>query len=315
MTVLILKVSKFAPFFATVSEIILMKTQHSILKRFMNCLSILALLLQVWACKNETQTNVSTATPTPQYEATEKAVNDSLLAVAEKIAAAKRKLPKTVIDSNSKVIYFTFDDGPLAYTPVLTQIINEKQIKISEFAVGKHAKSNKQFMGYLEVMKSNPLIEVHNHSISHASSRYKEYYSSPSGAAKDIMDNEPIIGTNTKIVRMPGRDIWATPNIRRGWSQSGGKTAAILLENGYRIYGWDLEWEHRGGIPKQSAEQFVSVVDNLFSRQAMLHPNHLVVLAHDEMMVNDKGRQGLRRIIDMLKERGYVFEYISHYPL
>ena len=197
----------------------------------------------------------------------------------------------------------------------MTQIINEKQIKICEFAVGKHAKANKQFMANLENMKHNPLIEVHNHSISHANSRYKEYYSSPSGAAKDIMDNEDIIGTNTKIVRMPGRDIWATPNVRRGWSQSGGKTAAILLENGFKVYGWDLEWEHRGGVPKQSPEQFVSIVDNLFSRNAMQHRNHLVVLAHDEMMASERGRQGLRRIIDMLKERGYIFEFISHYPL
>jgi peptidoglycan-N-acetylglucosamine deacetylase len=296
-----------------------MKTQpRQLSKRFMNSISIVMLFVQLWACNIETQNTTGGATsPTPQYKPTDSAsiINDSLLAVAEREKKALEKLPKSVIDSNSKVIYLTFDDGPLSPTPYLTQIITEKQIKICEFAVGKHAKANKQFMRHLEDMKHNPLIEVHNHSYSHANHKYKQYYSAPATAAKDIMDNEDIIGTFTKIVRMPGRDIWATPNIRRGWTQSGGKTAAILLENGYKIYGWDIEWEHKGGMPKQSPETFVAQVDNLFSRNAMQTPNHLVILAHDEMMIKDKGRQDLRRIIDMLKERGYVFEFMSYYPL
>lgn len=283
----------------------------------MNSFSILMLLMQLWACNTETQNTVGSS-PTPQYKPTDSAtiINDSLLAVAEAERKALEKLPKTAIDSSSKVIYLTFDDGPLAYTPFLTQIINEKQVKICEFAVGKHAKGNKQFMAHLDVMKRNPYIEVHNHSYSHANSHYKEYYRAPSTAAKDIMDNEDIIGTNTKkIVRMPGRDIWATPNIRRGWSQSGGKTAAILLENGFKVYGWDMEWEHYGStLPKRTPEQIVAQIDDMFQRGAMQTPNHLVFLGHDEMLMKEKGREDLRRIIDMLKQRGYIFEFISYYP-
>lgn len=293
-----------------------MKTQlRQLLKHCMNSFSILLLLVQLWACENEAQT-LSGTTPTPQYKPTDSSsVNDSLLAVAEAEKKAFVKLPKTPIDSNSQVIYLTFDDGPLSPTPFLTQIINEKQIKICEFAVGKHAKANKQFMGHLDAMKRNPLIEVHNHSYSHANHKYKAYYSAPAGAAKDIMDNEDIIGTNTKIVRMPGRDIWATSQIQRGWSQSGGKTAAILLENGFRVYGWDIEWEHYSNtLPKRSPEQIVAQIDDMFRHNAMQTPNHLVFLGHDEMLAKEKGREDLRRIIDMLKERNYVFEFISHYP-
>lgn len=298
-----------------------MKTRlRQLSKRFMNSLSMLMLLMQLWACNTETQntTTIGVSIPTPQYKPTDSAsiINDSLLAVAERERKALEKLPKTVIDSNSKVIYLTFDDGPLSPTPFLTQIINEKQIKICEFAVGKHAKGNKQFMAHLDAMKRNPYIEVHNHSYCHANSHYKQYYSAPSTAAKDIMDNESIIGTNTKIVRMPGRDIWATPNIRRGWKQSGGKTAAILLENGFRVYGWDMEWEHYGStLPKRSPEQLVAQIDDMFARRAMQTPNHLIFLGHDEMLMKEKGRTDLRLILDMLKQRGYIFEFISHYPL
>ena len=42
--------------------------------------------------------------------------------------------------------------------------------------------------------------------------------------------------------------------------------------------------------------------------------NHLVILGHDEMLIKERGREDLSRIIDMLKERGYIFEFISNYP-
>ena len=275
----------------------------------MNISMFIGLVLQVLSC----QSNNSSYNPnmtTPQYSP-----NDSLLAQAErKDTLVAGKLAKTLIDSTSRVIYFTFDDGPLQPTPFLTQIINEKQIKITEFAVGKHFKANKKFAANLEEMRINPLIEIHNHSYSHANGRYKEFYSSPQAAANDIMENESTIATNTKIVRMPGRDIWATPNIKRGWHQSGAKTASILLENGFKVYGWDIEWEHRNTLPKLSPETFVAQIDTLFARGRMSTPNHLVILAHDEMLAKERGRDELRRIIDMLKERNYIFEFMSYYP-
>jgi peptidoglycan-N-acetylglucosamine deacetylase len=281
------------------------------IKHTMNLSFLLGLVLQVMSCQNtENNIPIMSASSSPQYQP-----SDSLLTQAEKKdTLVMGKLPKTFIDSTSKVIYFTFDDGPLTATPRLTEIINEKQIKITEFAVGKHYKSNKSFANHLEVMRRDPLIEIHNHSYSHANGRYKEFYRSPQAAANDIMDNESTIATNTKIVRMPGRDIWATPNIKRGWHQSGAKTASILLDNGFKVYGWDYEWEHRNTIPKISAERFVAQIDTLFARGRMETPNHLIVLAHDEMLATERGRTDLRHIIDMLKERNYVFEFMSYYP-
>jgi peptidoglycan-N-acetylglucosamine deacetylase len=281
------------------------------IKHTMNLSFLLGLVLQVMSCQNtENNIPIMSASSSPQYQP-----SDSLLTQAEKKdTLVFGKLPKTFIDSTSKVIYLTFDDGPLTATPHLTQIINEKQIKITEFAVGKHYKSNKSFTNHLEAMRRDPLIEIHNHSYSHANGKYKEFYSSPQAAANDIMENESTIGTNTKIVRMPGRDIWATPNIKRGWHQSGAKTASILLENGFKIYGWDMEWEHRHTIPRVSPQTFVAQIDTLFARGRMETPNHLIILAHDEMLAKERGRDDLRQIIDMLKERNYIFEFMSYYP-
>jgi peptidoglycan-N-acetylglucosamine deacetylase len=255
-----------------------------------------------------TATPQSTAADTPKVVAAAQPAVDSATLIPPKIA-------KTPTDSNSRVVYFTMDDGPLAPSNFLIQIAEEKQVKISEFAVGIHAKANKKFMGHLENMKRSPYMEVCNHSYSHAYHKYQAFYSAPQKAADDMIDNESDLGLTLKIIRMPGRDIWATPTIKRGWSQSGGKTAEILLNAGFKVYGWDCEWSHYGNtLPKQSPEQFVNMVDNLFARQAMVIPNHLVILGHDEMLIKEKGREDFRRIIDMLKERGYIFEFISHYP-
>ena len=225
------------------------------------------------------------------------------------------KIPKSALDSNSKVVYFTMDDGPLQPSDVLVQVAEEKQVKISEFAVGLHALSNKKFMGHLDAMKRSPYMEVCNHSYSHAYNQYAHFYSNPQKAADDMIGNESKLDLTLKIIRMPGRDIWSTSTFKRGWKQSGGKTAEILTNEGFKIYGWDCEWEHFGStLPKKTPENFVAMVDNLFARNAMVTPNHLVILGHDEMLIKEKGRQDFRQIIDMLKERGYIFEFISNYP-
>jgi peptidoglycan-N-acetylglucosamine deacetylase len=278
--------------------------------RFMTFSLLAALFIQLFtACNNPT-----TETPT------EKAAKDSAAVVAAVPAVDSAqmilpKIPKSVLDSTSRVVYFTMDDGPLQPSDVLRQVAEEKQVKISEFAVGLHALSNKKFMSHLDGMKRSPYMEVCNHSYSHAYNQYAHFYSNPQRAADDIIGNQTKLNITLKIIRMPGRDIWSTPTLKRGWKQSGGKTAEILTSEGYKIYGWDCEWEHYGStLPKKTPENFVAMVDDLFKRNAMATPNHLVILGHDEMLIKEKGRQDFRQIVDMLKARGYIFEFISNYP-
>ena len=270
------------------------------------------LLLNFFACSLDKPDNNLTGA-TPQYQS----VKDSIaIAPVEPVDTLNvEKLAKTRTDSNSRVIYITFDDGPLSPTSYLINIVHEKQIKMSEFAVGMHALMNRSFMRSLDSMKRSAYIEVCNHSYSHAYSKYQKFYSNPNAAAQDIIGNEDKLGLLTKVVRMPGRDIWATDSIKHGWSQSGGKTAAILFDKGFKIYGWDMEWEHySNSLPKQSPAQLVAIIDNLFKFKSSHTPNHVVFLGHDEMLAKEKGRQDLRQIIDMLKERGYIFEFITNYP-
>ena len=280
--------------------------------KYMQISLFAVLLLNIFSCNLDNIYNNQNGA-TPQYQTVDSA---AIAPTVPEDTLNVEKLAKTRIDSNSRVIYMTFDDGPLAPTPYLTEIIHEKQIKMSEFAVGMHALMNRAFMRHLDAMKRSPYIEVCNHSYSHAYGKYQNFYSRPENAAQDIIGNEDKLGLLTRIVRMPGRDIWATDSIKRGWSQSGGKTAEILLKEGFKIYGWDMEWQHYANtLPTQSPAQVVALIDGMFARNQTLVKNHLVFLGHDEMLAKEKGRQDLRQIIDMLKERGYIFEFISNYPL
>ncbi len=274
--------------------------------------SLLAVLfIQLFAACNDATTGIPT----------QNAAKDSAVVVAAAVPVIDSsklilpKIPKAALDSTSRVVYFTMDDGPLQPSDVLRQIAEEKQVKISEFAVGIHALSNKAFMGHLNAMKRSPYMEVCNHSYSHAYNQYSHFYSNPQKAADDIIGNQTKLDISLKIVRMPGRDIWSTASTKRGWKQSGGKTAEILTNEGYKIYGWDCEWEHYGStLPKMTPDRFVAMVDDLFKRNVMVTPNHLVILGHDEMLIKEKGRQDFRQIVEMLKARGYIFEFISNYP-
>ena len=278
--------------------------------RFMIFSLLAALFIQLFtACNNPT-----TETPS-QSVAKDTAAVAAAVPVVDSSKLILPKIPKSVLDSTSRVIYFTMDDGPLQPSDVLRQVAEEKQVKISEFAVGLHALSNKKFMSHLDGMKRSPYMEVCNHSYSHAYNQYAHFYSNPQRAADDIIGNQTKLDLTLKIIRMPGRDIWSTPTLKRGWKQSGGKTAEILTNEGYTIYGWDCEWEHYGStLPKKTPENFVAMVDDLFKRNAMATPNHLVILGHDEMLIKEKGRQDFRQIVDMLIARGYIFEFISNYP-
>jgi peptidoglycan-N-acetylglucosamine deacetylase len=287
-------------------------TYHLKKNRFMTFSLFSVLFFHFFAACTDNATGITT--PNGAKDSTQTAAT-AVVSLVDSSQMILPKIPKSVLDSTSRVVYFTMDDGPLQPSDALLQVAEEKKVKISEFAVGLHALSNKKFMGHLNAMKRSPYMEVCNHSYSHAYNKYSYFYSNPQKAADDIIGNQSKLDLTLKIVRMPGRDIWSTSTMKRGWKQSGGKTAEILTNEGFKIYGWDCEWEHFGNtLAKKTPENFVAMVDDLFRRNAMVTPNHLVILGHDEMLIKEKGRQDFRQIVDMLKARGYIFEFISNYP-
>ena len=68
----------------------------------------------------------------------------------------------------SKTIYFTFDDGPNSGSRIISNILNEEQIKATLFIVGLHVYADEQNYTTYKTIKQNKWIELANHSYTHA---------------------------------------------------------------------------------------------------------------------------------------------------
>jgi hypothetical protein len=119
----------------------------------------------------------------------------------------------------------------------------------------------------------------------------------------------------TKLVRLPGRNIWRLNTIKANDIASGSETADMLFKNGYRIYGWDVEWMRANGRPTQSAETVAGNIERLLSNGNTRVRNHLILLAHDDMYHTAYGAGELRKLVQLLKAKGkYRFDFLSNYP-
>lgn len=224
---------------------------------------------------------------------------------------------RRAFDAHPKHIYLTFDDGPLIGSVAIDSLAKEKNIKVSVFLIGKHANMSKGRKRDLQRYESNPLIACYNHSYTHANNQYSRFYNNPEKAFADFEKNEKDLNLQHKIVRLPGRNIWMYDDIRKIDLKNGSTTADMLHKNGYRIFGWDVEWRLNSitGNAIVSQEATLSHIRNFMNNKSSMVPNNVVFLMHDDMFQTKKGQQQLSSLIDALKSEGYQFELMQDYPI
>lgn len=221
------------------------------------------------------------------------------------------------LDKYPKHIYLTFDDGPLIGSKAIDSIARLKNIKINTFLVGKHANMSKRLKEDYLIYYNNPLVECYNHSYSHANNKYSNFYSKPTLAFEDFTKNEEFLNLQYKIARLPGRNIWLFDDVKNIDLKSGASTAEMLYKDGYKVFGWDLEWRINGatGVPDQTVEHLFKRIKNYMNNKSSLFPNNVVLLMHDDMFRNHKGQQLLVALIDSLQQNtDYSFEHMRAYP-
>lgn len=216
-----------------------------------------------------------------------------------------------------KYIYLTFDDGPLSGSENIDSVMLAERLKISVFLVGAHAAESKKLNAYYRMYEQNPFVESYNHSFTHAHDKYKEFYSNAQNVVSDIEKNEQALGLRFKIVRLPGRNMWRTGERKRDDGPSGKEAADLLAGKGFRLYGWDIEWEHHptDGTPVQTVEQMTNAIVNRLEKGNTFTKDHIVLLVHDEMFQKKWEESELNELVDNLKKHeNYVFEHIRFYP-
>jgi peptidoglycan/xylan/chitin deacetylase (PgdA/CDA1 family) len=216
----------------------------------------------------------------------------------------------------TQTIYLTFDDGPLKGSESVSDAVRREKIKINVFVVGLNTQLSERLRGYLQQYETNSWIEVGNHSFSHAHDDYTAYYNNPDAVFQDFLKNEKILHLVNKLARLPGRNMWRLNDHHIDDVKSGSKAADELFANGFKVFGWDLEWRHdpKSGLPIQTVEDMILLIEQYLSKKRTVTENHLVILCHDEMFRKSWEESELKQLIDNLRTKGFNFGHLSEYP-
>ena len=241
-----------------------------------------------------------------QDEDKEEQENELLTVILDtsKIEEKQNKIPhltdvgkekmKNIYNSNEKVAYLTFDDGPSKnITPLILDILREQEVKATFFVLGSRAEL------YPDLVKKE-YEEGHfiaNHGYSHD---YNKIYSSPQAVLEEYWKTEKCIKNalgiqeyNSYLFRFPG-------------GSSGGKYAnlkkeaiEILNENNILNINWNALTNDAVGTPTKE-----SIMQSLI--ETVGEKNSVVILMHDSA-TKILTYECLPEIISYLKEKGYCF--------
>ena len=165
-------------------------------------------------------------------------------------------------------------------------------------------------------MRIDHLIELANHSHTHAHNKYSEFYKNPAAVVNDFNIAKDSLKLPGKIARTPGRNIWRLNNINVTDIKSSSAAADRLKSAGYKVIGWDLEWRPSQKMTlKGSHEAMIKKVDSIFLNDLEKTSRHLVFLTHDQYLRDADSINELDLFIEKLqKSNKFVFRKISQYP-
>jgi peptidoglycan-N-acetylglucosamine deacetylase len=231
--------------------------------------------------------------------------------------SSTKKVALALPKKKKKTIYLTFDDGPNKGTKKMMHIVKEEQVPVTLFIVGQHVYGCKEQTATFDSLVACKYFEIANHSYTHAfKNKFAKFYTVPDSALKDFVRCADSLHLTANIVRTPGRNIWRTANITSTDIKSSTATADSLYKNGLTEVGWDLEWHYDDTLGlKNTSDEMLLQVDSMFVHNKTKTPDHLILLAHDQVYedVADSG-QLHQFIIKLKKKDEYHFETVSKYP-
>ena len=202
-----------------------------------------------------------------------------------------------IYNSDYKRVFLTFDDGPSkSVTIPILDILKQNNVKATFFVLGSNAER------YPEIVK-RAYQEGHyiaNHGFTHV---YSNIYSSPQAVLDEYNRTETAIKNaigdqtyNSRVFRFPG-------------GTSGGKYANIkaeavnlLNQNNVAHLDWNALTADAAGL--DNVNDMMNYVET-----TMGNKNSVVILMHD-IGTKKSTYELLPQLIQVLKEKGYVFENI-----
>lgn len=222
----------------------------------------------------------------------------------------------TQIGNGEKTIYLTFDDGPNKGTQNVLNIVNEEKVPATFFVIGQQVNGSAWQKNTYQQLLNCPIIDIENHSYTHAHNKFTKFYTSPTGVVNDFIKCADSLHLTNNIARTPGRNIWRTLLINSTDIKPSATAADSVWHAGYTLVGWDVEWHFNNHLQLTESKEYIHAkIDSFFSKNQTKTPNHLVLLAHDQSFADATDSTSLRQLIQQLKNEGvYKISTITHYP-
>ena len=257
---------------------------------------------------------VTCTKPGYQYGKTAIAAGDSVKYFGK--ALPSKPLAKKIIKKKKK-IYLTFDDGPNRGTQNVLDIVQQENVPATFFIVGQHVFASHEQARTWDSLQHAINIEICNHSYTHAHNHYEKFYQQPDSVVSDMEKTKDELLPENNIVRAPGRNSWRIDSLHYTDIKKS-KAAMDSLQNaGFIVMGWDLEWHYdpKTLIVNNTADELLNQVDSVFIKGRTKTPDHLVLLAHDQVYQNAEDSIQLRQFVQKLKMKDdYELSLVSSYP-
>jgi peptidoglycan/xylan/chitin deacetylase (PgdA/CDA1 family) len=197
-------------------------------------------------------------------------------------------------ESNEKIAYLTFDDGPSSLTLKILDTLDEHNIKATFFVTYKD--DDLSISIYKEIVNRGHAIGIHT-----ATHVYDEIYNSVDAYLDDFYKiyNHiyEITGVRAEIFRFPGGSVNTYNNTIYK------EIISEMLRRGFTYYDWNVDTGD--GLKGSTKSSIMEAV-----KTHSIHYNRIIVLMHDS---NSKKEtyQALPMIIDYYKENNYRVEKLD----
>lgn len=180
-------------------------------------------------------------------------------------------------DPSSKVLYLTFDDGPIPEcTPHVLDILSAHDIKATFFIVGDNAVKYPELLD--RILEEGHMVG--NHTFRHL----RGIKTSTAAYLSDVKMADSVLHS----------PLFRPPHGRMRLSQK-----RALLQAGYQIYLWDVLTHDYN--PAYSVENMLEIVQRYVR-------NGSIITCHDSLKSRDRLLCFLPMMIVWCKEQGYSFE-------
>ena len=196
------------------------------------------------------------------------------------------------LDSDAKIAYLTFDDGPSDNTLKILDILKENDACGTFFVTGK---GKSDYMK--DIVDSGNAIALHTYTHT-----YKQIYANEEAYFDDLQKISDLVyektGVRTNLVRFPGGSSNTISKVSM-------KTLANAVEEkGYLYFDWNCD----SGDARADGVPADTLVQNI--RDDMGSSKKLTILMHDTA-AKSTTVEALPQIIKLLKDKGYKLAVLN----